>query len=335
VNAKRGGNNVNLELVTEIAALYYVEGLKQEEISAQLNLSRAKVGRLLKRAHDEGIVEVRVRHHPAVSAPLEHELLQRFALDRALIAIDHKDIDRQRAAAADLVAKHLDRSLADGSIAAIAMGRNVSAIAANAFAPAQRECLFVAGIGGSQRAGEEMNPDHIARRLAACFGGESETLYAPALVADPSLREAVLNNHTVKQTLDRARRADMAVIGVGDISEDSNMVRMGWFSPQEIAQARLSGTIGDMMGYDFIDIHGQPAAVPMQGRVVGLTISELKRIPDVVAIASEKTKAAAILGALRTGVINTLATSATNAHSVIKLDDATRNSQAQIRDQAE
>lgn len=325
MSAKRGGNNASLELVTEIAVLYYVEGLKQEEISGQLNLSRAKVGRLIRRAHDEGIVEVRVRHHPALSAPLEHELLQRFGLDRALIAIDHKDSDLQRAAVADLVAKHLDRSLQDGSIAAIAMGRNVSAVADNAFAPARRACTFVSGIGGSQRAGEEMNPDHIARRLAACFGGESETLYAPALVADPWVREAILQNDTVKQTLDRARRADMAMIGVGDLSEDSNMVRMGWFSPQEIAEARLSGTIGDMMGYDFIDIHGQPAAVPMQGRVVGLTISELARIPDVVAIASEKTKAASILGALRTGVINTLATSATNAHSILKLDEATRN----------
>jgi len=101
-------------------------------------------------------------------------------------------------------------------------------------------------------------------------------------------------------------------------------VRMGWFSPQEIAQARLSGTVGDMMGYDFIDIHGQPAVNAIQGRVIGLTVQELFRIPDVVAIASENTKAAATLGALRSGVINTLATTVTNAHTILALDDATR-----------
>ncbi|WP_281285707.1 sugar-binding domain-containing protein, partial [Halomonas halmophila] len=120
-----------------------------------------------------------------------------------------------------------------------------------------------------------------------------------------------------------ARRADTALIGVGDLSEDSNMVRMGWFSPQEIAKARLSGTVGDMMGYDFIDLHGQSALTSMQGRVIGLTIADLARIPDVIAIASENTKAAGILGALRTGVIDTLATSVTNAHTILRLDEAT------------
>ncbi|RMR25127.1 Sugar-binding region [Pseudomonas syringae pv. persicae] len=88
-------------------------------------------------------------------------------------------------------------------------------------------------------------------------------------------------------------------------------------------QARLSGTVGDMMGYDFIDIHGQPAVNAIQGRVIGLTVQELFRIPDVVAIASENTKAAT-LGALRSGVINTLATTVTNAHTILALDDATR-----------
>jgi len=66
---------------------------------------------------------------------------------------------------------------------------------------------------------------------------------------------------------------------------------------------RVSGTVGDMMGYDFIDIHGQPAVNAIQGRVIGLTVQALFRIPDVVAIASENTKAAATLGALRSGVI--------------------------------
>ena len=90
------------------------------------------------------------------------------------------------------------------------------------------------------------------------------------------------------------------------------------------AEARLLGTIGDIMGYDFIDIHGRSSSKAMQGRVIGLTIRDLVRIPDVVAIASENTKAAAILGALRTGVVNTLVTSSTNARTVLRLDDAMR-----------
>ncbi len=204
------------------------------------------------------------------------------------------------------------------------MGRNVAAVADAPASRSRSDVTFVCAIGGSLRAGEYMNPDHICRRLAERFGGESETLYAPALVTNAELRAELYRNDTVKLTLDRARRANIALIGVGDLSEDSNMVRMGWFTPAEISEARLAGTIGDTMGYDFIDIHGRPANTGMQGRVIGLSRGDLERIGDVIAIASENTKAPAILGALRTGCINTLATSFTNAHTILRLDEATR-----------
>ena len=322
--ASHGASDVRVETLIEIATLYYYEDATQEQLSHRFSLSRAKIGRLLKRARAEGLVEIRVHQPPSVGAGLEPEFIRRFGIDRLLVSIDHRDPDAQRNAVAALVASHLERTLTVGTVVAVGMGRNVAAVADALISTPQRSGVtFICAIGGSLRAGEHMNPDHICRRLAARFGGESETLYAPALVTNAELRAELYRNDTVKLTLDRARRASIALIGVGDLSEDSNMVRMGWFSAREIAEARLSGTIGDTMGYDFIDIHGRPADTGMQGRVIGLSRGDLERIADVIAIASENTKAAAILGALRTRAINTLATSFTNAHTILRLDDAT------------
>ncbi len=313
----------DLALITEIAALYYLEEATQEELSKRFGMSRARVGRLLRKAREIGIVDIRVQAPRSMQADLQREFERRFGLARVLLALDQSDEDLQREAVAGLVADYLNRSLANEMIIAVGMGRNVGAVADNVFSPDRRRVLFVSAIGGSLKAGEYMNSDHISRRLAARFGGESETLYAPALVADPALRAALIANDTVRQTLDRARKADIALIGVGDVSENSNMVRMGWFSQQEIVEARLSGTVGDMMGYDFIDIDGRPSNVAMQNRVIGLSTEDLHRIPDVIAIASESSKAAGILGALRTRAINTLATSVSNARLVLQLDDTT------------
>ncbi len=312
------------DLLTEVSALYYQEGETQEEISRRFGLSRAKVGRLLKKARDLGIVEVTLRYHPILSEKLEARLIERFGIRRALIALDHQDPEVQRAAVAGLVSRHLAATLQDGMVATVGMGRNIAAIADHVATPAHRSVLFVCAIGGSLRAGEPMNSDHICRRLAARFGGEAETLYAPANAEHPDQRERFMANETVRQTLDKARRADVALIGIGDLSEDSNMVRMGWFAPKEIADARARGTVGDLMGYDFVDINGRPADTEMQWRVIGLTTEDLRRIPNVIAIASESSKALAILGALRTGVIDTLATSVSNVHAILGLDDATR-----------
>lgn len=315
--------DVRIETLIEIGVLYHYDNVTQEALSRRFSMSRAKIGRLLKRARADGLVEIRVNQPASVGAELEREFIHRFGIDRLLVSIDHRDPDAQRGAVAALVASHLERVLSDGAIVAVGMGRNVSAVADVLVSRPRNGVTFVCAIGGSLRAGEHMNPDHICRRLAARFGGESETLYAPALVTKAELRAELYRNDTVKLTLDRARRANIALIGVGDLSEDSNMVRMGWFSPSEIAEARLAGTIGDTMGYDFIDIHGRPADTGMQGRVIGLSRDDLERIPDVIAIASENTKAPAILGALRTRAINTLATSLTNARTILRLDDAT------------
>lgn len=310
--------------LTRLATLYYVDGLTQEDLSRTFSISRAKVGRLLKRAQEEGIVEIRVRHHPRDTSELEQQLVRRFKLQRAIVSINHKDQDKQRELLAGLAASHLDRILSDGMIVAVGMGRNISAISEHTVSSTRRSCRFVCAIGGAYRGGETMNADHICRRFASRFGGESETLYAPALVGDRQLRAVLLENDTVKQTLDHARRAQLALVGIGDISEDSNMVRMGWFTPAEIAGARQLGAIGDMMGYDFIDIAGRPVDTPFADRVIGLSFEDLMRIPNVMAVASEITKTTATLGALRTGVINTLATTEAIAQSVLSLDEATR-----------
>ncbi|CAE6785570.1 MULTISPECIES: sugar-binding transcriptional regulator [Paraburkholderia] len=311
--------------LTRLATLYYVDGLTQEDLSKQFSLSRAKIGRLLKRAQEEGIVEIRVRHHPRDTRDLERELIDRFGIEKAIVSVNHKDQDKQRELLAGLVASHLDRILTNDMIVAVGIGRNINAISEHAISSTQRSPTFVCAIGGFYRGGEVMNADHISRRLAARFGGGSETLYAPALVGDPAVREGLLHNDAVKPTLDKARRAHIALVGVGDINEDSIMVRNGWFSPDEIAELRKCGAVGDLMGYHFIDIAGRPVVTPVRDRVIGLGMEDLKRIPNVIAVASENTKTTAVLGALRAGVITTLATTEAIAQSIVSLEDATRN----------
>src|ERR1700743_1752202 len=178
--------------LTRLATLYYVDGLTQEDLSKTFSISRAKVGRLLKRAQEEGIVEIRVRHHPRDTSELEQQLVTRFKLERAIVSVNHKDQDKQRELLAGLVASHLDRVLVNDMIIAVGMGRNINAISEHAISSTQRAATFVCAIGGYYRGGESMNADHICRRLAARFGGDSETLYAPALVSAPDVREALL-----------------------------------------------------------------------------------------------------------------------------------------------
>ncbi len=78
---------------------------------------------------------------------------------------------------------------------------------------------------------------------------------------------------------------------------------------------------GDFAGYDFFDIHGNVANTVMSDRVIGLGIEEFRPISEVIAIAAENSKPLALLGALRTGAIDVIATSVSNALTVLNLDE--------------
>jgi DNA-binding transcriptional regulator LsrR (DeoR family) len=312
---------VDNDILTKIAIAYYQDGETQEEISQRFSLSRAKVGRLLKRAREEGIVEITVKYHPVFSEKLEQQLIQRFGLKCALIALDQPNDESQRQQVASLVSSYLSSILKDDMVISVGQGRNIAAIAQHVGVVPHRHCRFVCGIGGTHRSGNAINADHICRQLAKKYDGISETLYAPAYVEDITVKETFMRNGTVKETLDRARRADIALVGVGDMNENSHMVKLGWFTPQEIVEARIQkGVIGDIAGYDFFDRAGRQADTMMSDRVIGLSMEELRHIPTVVVSAAENSKALALLGALRSGIVDVLATSVSNALTILNLD---------------
>lgn len=95
-----------------------------------------------------------------------------------------------------------------------------------------------------------------------------------------SCARPLCKNRLIKATLEQASKADVAIIGLGDMNENSFMVQLGWFTPQEIATARQEqGVVGDLAGYSFFNIQGKPVDTVMNDRVIGLSLEQLRAIP--------------------------------------------------------
>lgn len=324
-----GQSNLDLrneaELLTRVASLYYLDGSTQTEIASLFNISRAKVGRLLKKAREEGLVEIKVHTHPDLNIQIEKELTDLFGLRQALIANDYSNPEIQRAAVGRLVANYLARTLQDGMVIAVGMGRGTSSVSRQVVATTARHCTFVPAVGGSSQADELINPNYICRRLAENFDGQSESLYAPAFEKDSAIRNSFLSNQAIRQVLGRANRADWAIVGIGDVDDTATLIDAGYLSSKEMFCLRQAGAVGDIAGF-FFDVHGTPVMPEIRERVIGIDVSDLRRIPNVIGIASEPNKTLSILGALRTGVIDILATNVSSAHSVLDAYQAVKKS---------
>ncbi|RMP86949.1 hypothetical protein ALQ17_05101, partial [Pseudomonas fluorescens] len=72
-------------LITKIASLYYEEGLKQSEISTQLDLSQSFISRALRRALQEGVVKITVMRLQGLHLELETQLQRRYGVRRVIV----------------------------------------------------------------------------------------------------------------------------------------------------------------------------------------------------------------------------------------------------------
>jgi DNA-binding transcriptional regulator LsrR (DeoR family) len=97
---------------------------------------------------------------------------------------------------------------------------------------------------------------------------------------------------------------------------DSAVVQMGCVSVADMARLRKAGAVGDILGY-FFDIDGRPVGAGMGDRAISLSGDALRAIPCVIGVVAESEKTTALLGALRTGLIDILATSVGNARRLL------------------
>jgi DNA-binding transcriptional regulator LsrR (DeoR family) len=180
------------------------------------------------------------------------------------------------------------------------------------------DCAFVSAMGGSPRVDAPTSPNEICRALAEGCGGRAVSLYAPAYVETAAVRDRLLEQDAVADTLHSAARADLALVGIGGTDDGCTMVRSGCLSTDEIARLRDQGAVGDILG-NFVDIDGRPVSGPHSDRLIALSIEDLRTIGTVVAVVSEAEKPPAILGTLRAEVIDVLIVDAGNARAVLDL----------------
>lgn len=312
------------ELLAQIATLYYHHDKSQQEIADQLELSRSNVSRMLKEAHERSIVEIFIRHPLRRVAQLEQQLVERFGLREAGVveALPHND-ETTLARAAQLAARMLDTALEQANVLGISWGTAVYATV-DAFAPRRRHDLEVVQLmGGVSPSDPAIDGPALVQRIARRLTNRYRYLHAPLIVDAPEVAQALLAQRNVAETLDVARQADVALVGIGALTPGvSSLLRAGYLAREEFDAIKAQGVVGDICARHF-DRDGRKAAPHLDARLISITLDELVTIPTVIGVACTAAKAAALLGALRGRYVDLLVTDSAAAEAVLQLANET------------
>jgi DNA-binding transcriptional regulator LsrR (DeoR family) len=309
-----------IRLINIILNLYYMDGLTQTEIAQRLRLSTAKVNRLLQQAREQGYVNITIRTPFQQLFNLENRLKAVFGLQEAIVIPTLAESGSSALnALGGVAANFLLEHLRDGDVLAITPGTTVHAVVQSLDASRNYQVVIVPILGAIQ--GQiESDMNFLATNMAERLGGKAYQLHAPAFVDTREQCELLSSMGPVKEILDIARIASIALLGIGTVdAETSRFVQFTALSAEDLKLIADSyGGVGEIAARVYA-IDGQPCGQEYADRVIGLTLAEIRNIPFRIGVAATSAKALPIYGALRGGYLHALITDEAAACKVLDL----------------
>ncbi|MEV7527006.1 sugar-binding transcriptional regulator [Agrococcus sediminis] len=311
---RAGGLGDSMVEAALVARRYYLDGKQKSEIAQELGISRFKVARLLDEARSSGIVKISIELPTSIDLELGERVASTYGLRRAIVVTG--ELDDPAALAATIgqaAAVHIAGVLAAEDILGLAWGRSLTAMADALQGRSGADVVQL--VGGVRADGATVSGVELVRRVAERTGGVAHPLHAPLVVGSAAMAQELLKDPALADATGRFDRLTVCAFGVGSW-EPAQSALFSELPHDARAELRRGGAVADLCGIA-IDESGRAVRGAASERIVGIGLDELRRVPEVVAMAGGAVKAPAIKAVLRTGLISTLVTDVAAARALI------------------
>jgi DNA-binding transcriptional regulator LsrR (DeoR family) len=297
------------------AWLYYEERMTQEEVAETLGVSRASIVNFLQEARERNLVTIAVASTHLQSVRIARELAQRYGLAGCVVTPDDggRSADYERIARAG--ARYLEEDLGDGDVLGVSWGRTVLALS-QALTPRQLPHVSVVQIVGSAIGTADFSPELCTSNIANRIGARCVNLHAPGIVSRPEIKAMFMQEPALVSQFDLLRSCNKILFGVTGLDRAGDSVLRGYVSADWLQAYAEAGAVGVLSGR-FVDAQGQPVHGALDGRMIGLTLDEIRRIPKRICVAGGLRKVDAIDAALKGGYATVLVTDEATAQALL------------------
>ncbi len=306
------------DLKINVAKMYYIEGLSQEEISKKIHVSRPSVSRLLQSCIKEGIVQIKIDDVSSFGKELGKKIVETFGINETIVVPQSYSAEADKEKVGQTAALHIESMLSSGMLIGLSWGTTIHSIVKNIKPNSFIKDDVIQLVGGTGNKTNDTDANMMAHNLAKALNGDSYILQAPFMVQSKILRDLLMEEPHIKNHFQKMKSIDLAVIGLGSTKPElSAQFRSGHINIVDSEKLISEGAVGDICG-SYIDINGHLCHSTLNDKMIAISLEELKRIPTVIGVAAGEKKADVILGALRGRYIDVLITDEKAAISVLK-----------------
>ncbi|TNC73303.1 sugar-binding transcriptional regulator [Rubellimicrobium roseum] len=296
--------------------LYYVAGNTQDEIAQKLGVSRQTAQRLVAMAVSERLVKVRLDHPIGRCMDLAASLTERFGLRLAEVAPSDPSAPDLLAGAANATAALLEKVLRSPEPRIVALGTG-RALKAAVEALSRMDCPQhrIVSLLGNMMADGQATPYNAVVRMADRVGAPHYPFPLPVLARDADELRVLHSQESVRNTLALCARADLTLVGIGQMGPRAPLVVDGFLSEAEMSSLIAMGAAGEITSWIY-DAEGRQILCDFNARVAS---APLPRAADraVVAVAVGEAKVPALRAALVGRLVNGLVTNEATAERLL------------------
>lgn len=262
-------------LAVRVAELYYDENKTQDEIGAIVGITRWKVGRMLARARELGIVRIEIVHPRARRLGLERQLATTFGLAAAIVVPLAASPDDLASRVGQAAADYLTSLRPVPRVLGVSWGRTLSGVAEHlmtGWATGVRVVQINGGVSLNRRPGTAAN---TAVTIAQKAYGQATLLPSPAILEKRETKLAIEADRTVAGVLELAAGASAYLYSAGVADASSVHIDSGYLTAADVVELVRRGAVGDVLGR-YIDANGNIVDPGLDERTVGLSLDQLR-----------------------------------------------------------
>jgi len=287
--------------------MYYEEKMSQQDIADELNISRPKVSRSLKKARKEGIVKITIDYH-GTNIEQEKNIKENFDLKDVIIVQNDLE-DNASLQVQKTSAQYLNSCIDDNYTISVGWGTTIREVANHMVHSNKEGITFTPIIGGHSSHYSQIHSSNIAQQMALKTNGSSVGLNAPALVSSIEEKKILMNNSSISNVINISSNADIAIFSLGNpIYKSSTIHEVDYFSEENIEKLKNNNAICDFVSISFLDKNGNRVNTDISDNSIGINIEDLLNIPTKICVVNGQNKHISTLAALRAGYIDILIT---------------------------
>lgn len=305
------------ELILQAARLYYEDELSQDQVASKLSTSRSNISRMLTAAKRLGYVEIRIIAPTSRHDFVAQQLIEKLSVDDIqVIAPDRNDLALNAVGRA--AAQTLQKSLKANQTIAISWGRGLEATVVNCRKDSIPGLKVTQLMGSMSNVITSVSAEEVGRTLARNLNADFIPFSAPVIVSSHKTRDSLMQEPAVSRVLDMARKADVALVGIGSAGSTSSEMLVEELGLTKTERETTFKNMAGDIAARFYNAQGKILSSAFDSRVIGLSLDEIRKIPKVIGVATGADKVLGVVGAARSKIVDHLIIDLSCANAILK-----------------